>query len=148
MRLSRRLCLNAPDHRLPPTLTPHRFTTASMPASPAGSNSPLSGFQCNSSAVDGARRTMRSTRWSLARSADINAEPISPEEPAIAIAAVVTGLQPQVGLERSFFEPPLDGGQEAAGVCTVDQAMVVGQGQVADRPDADRLVAVAVDDHP
>ena len=36
MRLSRRLCLNAPDHRFSPTLTPHRLTTASTPSQPGG----------------------------------------------------------------------------------------------------------------
>ena len=118
MRLSRRLCLNAPDHRLSPTPTPHRLTTASTPSRALASNSPLSGFQNSSSGLDGARRTIRNTRWSAARSADVNAEPISPDDPAIAMTAWLlpsaTDQQPfletEVGLERGLFEPALDGG--------------------------------------
>ena len=61
-------------------------------AARSASNSPVSGFQNSSSAFDGARRTIRSTRWSVARSAYTSAEPISPEDPAIAtVAALVPG---------------------------------------------------------
>jgi hypothetical protein len=87
MRLSRRLCLKAPDQRFSPTLTPHRLTTASTPANALESNSAVSGFQNTSSACDGARRTIRSTRWSVARSAYTSAVPIRPEDPAIATTA-------------------------------------------------------------
>jgi hypothetical protein len=57
------------------------LTTASTPHSASESNSPLSGFQCNSSEFAGARRTMPSTEWSAARCAAAKAEPIRPEEP-------------------------------------------------------------------
>ena len=48
---------------------PYIFTTASTPANVLESNSPVSGFQKTSSAFDGARRTIRSTRRSVARKA-------------------------------------------------------------------------------
>jgi hypothetical protein len=54
---------------LAPTLTPHMFTAASTPRRAFASNSPVSGFQNSSSEFEGARRTMRTTRWSVARSA-------------------------------------------------------------------------------
>ena len=63
-------------------------------AARSASNSPVSGFQCSSSAFDGARRTIRSTRWSVARSAVTSAEPIRPDEPAIAMTAVGHGSSP------------------------------------------------------
>ncbi|COX15660.1 Uncharacterised protein [Mycobacterium tuberculosis] len=69
-------------------LTPQRLTTASTSVSACGSNSPLSGFQCSSSEFAGARRTIRSTVWSAARSAAVRAEPIKPDEPAIATTAL------------------------------------------------------------
>ena len=50
-------------------MTPHMLTAASTPCSAVASNSPVSGFQNSSSEFDGARRTMRSTRCSAARSA-------------------------------------------------------------------------------
>src|SRR6516225_9302905 len=148
MRLSRRLCLKAPDHRRWPMLTPQRLTTASTSTSASESNSPLSGFQCNSSEFAGARRTMRNTGWSAALNAAAKAEPIRPEEPAIAMTGLATFSQPQIGLERSLFEPVLDRCEETSGIGTVDQPMVIGQREVADRADPDRFVAAVVYDHP
>jgi hypothetical protein len=42
--------------------------------------------------LDGARRTMRSTLRSVARNAYTNAEPIRPDEPAIATIGLATPL--------------------------------------------------------
>src|SRR3984957_13290755 len=143
MRLSRRFCLNAPDQRRCPMLMPHRLTTASMPRNAPVSNSPLSGSQCSSLAFAGARRTIRNTRWSAGRSAGTRADPIRPDEPAIATVAVTIQalLESQISLERAFFEPMPDGGHEPSGISAVDQSLVVGQREVADRPHADRRVA-------
>jgi hypothetical protein len=69
------------------------LTTASTSVSASASNSPLSGFQCNSSEFAGARRTKRNTGWSAARSVAAKAEPIRPDEPAIAMTGVATFSQ-------------------------------------------------------
>src|SRR6201992_170490 len=150
MRLSRRFCLNAPDQRRCPMLMPHRLTTASTLCNAPVSNSPPSGPQCSSLASAGARRAIRSTRWSAVRSAVTRADPIRPDEPAIATVAVTIRalLETQVGLESAFFEPMPDGGQESSGVGAVDQTVVVGQREEANRPYADRLVAGVVDAPP
>src|SRR6202034_3562102 len=112
------------------------------------SSSPLSGSQCSSLAFAGVRRTMRSTCWSAVRSAVTRAEPIRPDEPAIATvkATIQALLETEVGLERAFFETMSDGGQEPSGVGAVDQPVVVGQREIADGPHSDRFVAGVVDD--
>src|SRR5215203_231857 len=56
--------------------------------------------------------------------------------------------EPEVGLEGAVLEPRLDRGEEARGIGAVDQPVVVGQREVAHRPDRDRLAEVrVVDDH-
>jgi hypothetical protein len=54
----------------------------------------IKGFQCNSAEFAGARRTMRNTGWSAARSVAAKAEPIRPDEPAIATTGLATVSQP------------------------------------------------------
>jgi hypothetical protein len=62
MRDSRISFLYSSVQRWSPIPAPARLTTASTPSSPAGSKSPLSGFQYSSSRWAAARRTIRTTR--------------------------------------------------------------------------------------
>ena len=58
----------------------------------------------------------------------------------------VDGSETERGLEGALLEPGLHRDQEAGGVGAVDDAVVVGQGQVDHRADRDRLAAVGVGD--
>ena len=49
------------------------------------------------------------------------------------------GLEAELGFEAAFFQAVLDGDQEAGGVGAVDQAVVVGEGQVDRGADRDHL---------
>src|SRR3954451_5507478 len=54
------------------------------------------------------------------------------------------GSDAEVGLEGAFLEALLDGAEEAGGVRAVDDAVVVGQGEVDHGRERDRLAAVRV----
>src|SRR5689334_24164882 len=166
-RLASTARLRAAVQRRSPMPTPARLTTASTPASAAGSSVPAAGSQRSSSGPAGGRRTSRSTVWPSSRSVGSRAEPISPEDPVTAIFTdpilpgrggardrrrsrapdALLSAQPELGLERAGLQPLLHGDQEAGRVRTVDQPVVVGQGQGDHRPDRDDLAEVWVVDH-
>src|ERR1700756_5899370 len=91
---------------------------------------------------------MRKPVGSAPGAAAPGAEPIRPEEPAIATTGLATFSEPQIGLERALFEPVLDRGEETSGIGPVDQPMVIGQREIANRAHPDRFVAAGIDPHP
>src|SRR5688572_28955256 len=119
--------------------------TASTPVSAATSTSPVAGSHRTSSGAAGTRRTSRSTSCPSSRSDRISAGPSRPEAPVIAtFTERPDGSQGEVCVERALFESLLDRRQEPRGVGTVDDAVVVGQREVAHRPYGDRLAEVGV----
>src|SRR3954449_8781569 len=127
-----------------PSPGPARFTTASAPTSAVGSTVPAAGSQRASSVAPGSRRTSRSTWCPSPRSDAVNAPPSSPDPPVR--TTFICASQPEVRLEGAFFEASLHRGQKACGVCPVHDPVVVGERQVAHRPDRDGLTEVLVVD--
>src|SRR5690606_14385632 len=171
LRLSRSSCLRAPLHGRSPMPAPPRLITASTASNVPSSMRPAGGSQPRSSGAAGARRTSRRTSWPACRRSATRAVPIRPDEPATTTrtgqifsepgpsresgpgwvrtppAPTRGGLQAQVGLEGAFLEPGLDRAHEPAGVGAVDDPVVVGERQVADRADGDHVVPVGAGDH-
>ena len=63
--------------------------------------------------------------------------PISPDDPVT--ATFIGHSEPEFGFEGTLFQPVLHRGQEAGGVGTVDEPVIVGERQVDHGPHGDHL---------
>src|SRR5256714_6052516 len=158
-RLARISALNASFQRCSPTPTPARLTAASAPSTVDGSSGSTLGRQVTSSGVSASRRTRRTTSCPAARSRSTSAVPRNPDDPPMTIRMPsilpearpgrptdLPALQTELRLELPGLQALLQRAEEPGGIGAVDQAVVVGQGEVDHRARHDDLAQVRVVD--